>query len=209
MTIISLLNKTFYPLKDATLFYGVGESIKDHQAVNVSVYTDQNCVLTLFWSFNNLDFYFNKSYNVSALTPVNVIASNQASYFKIKIENNSGNDMTILHCGSMFVNDAPDIDKETFLTTPLWNNESIANGLTSSSVNITNFKQVDIYGNSSGLSTFIVQVSDDDVLFFDSSYSIICDGNDFHATVNLSAKYMRLWHQSLSNRTVTCFVNAK
>jgi len=102
MSLNSLLNRTFTPLDNNQSFTGVGESIKGHQAINVSIYADQNCVLTLMWSFNNIDFHFTSVHNITASVPFNMVSTNQGTYFKLRVENNSGSNMTILHAGCMF-----------------------------------------------------------------------------------------------------------
>lgn len=205
-------NNTIRPLTSSNSFRGNGENTDDYQGVFINCFADQNCSLLLEWSNDGVHYYFSTTENIIESVPFTKSFQNLGQYFKLRVTNDSGNDMTVLSCSSYFIHDVPDGNvsiEQPFVRSQLWNNESVSNSTTSSSVDITTVKQIDIFGTVSGGCDLLVQVSDDDAIFFDSSFTISCVGNDFHATIGLSAKYMRLWVTSGGSRTITAFVHGK
>ena len=87
-----------------------------------------------------------------------------------------------------------------------WNNTAVTAGQASDSIDIYGASVVSVFGNVSVLNTIILQLSQDNVNFYSSDFSIAKKG-DFGSSFSLGAKYVRLL--SIKAATITATIAAK
>ena len=179
----------------------------------VTCKTDQSGLLTIAWSNDLSNFDHTTSHSVTGGSGFFIVKQNLGTFVKVSFENNSGVDQTYLRLYTRLVNDVPDgtsvTIEPTFIRSQLFNNFSITNGTTSNSVELTGATIFDLFGTCTGACILLIQVSDDDIIFYDSSFSLICNSGDFHGTVHLASKYVRVWYQGFGTETITLFLHAK
>lgn len=206
-------NSTTSPLLDGDTFYGSSNNINKYQGVLVTCKTDQSGLLSIAWSNDLSNFDHVASHPVTGGTAFYVVKQNLGTYVKVSFENNSGVNQTYLRLYTRYVNDVPDGVSVTidpiFIRSQLWNNYSITNGTTSDSVELTGASMFDIFGTCTGACILLVQVSDDDAVFYDSSFSLVCNAGDIHGSITLASKYVRIWYQGFGTETITLFLHAK
>lgn len=88
-----------------------------------------------------------------------------------------------------------------------WNNVAVAAGGNSTAIDTEFTPHVTIFGNSSGTTTIRVQVSQDNVNFYQVSSFNVPGGGDFGFSATLGARYVRL--QSSAARTITATIAGK
>ena len=76
-----------------------------------------------------------------------------------------------------------------------------------SSVNINNTKQIEVYGYADPSTNLTVQYSHNDVSFYDTIHSVAADG-DYHMSFASGAKYLRLKNE-LIDTSLTAIVSGK
>lgn len=89
-----------------------------------------------------------------------------------------------------------------------WNAAVVGAGGTSNAVDTKDCPAVSAFGNSNAATTITVQVSEDNVTFYDTaSTAVLAGAGDFHISLNTGAKYVRL--KSSGAATITATVAAK
>lgn len=206
-------------LLDGEIYYGNPTNVDRFQGVIVSLKTDQNGVLTLYWSNDMENWDFTSVHNVTGGTPLVVTKQNQGSYFKISVENDSGNDQTYLRVHARFVNDVPDLDNVTMnvsgniatipvVESTLWDSDTVLADAVSASVNTQYVSKINVIGAVDAACDLVMQQSHNNISWVDSQWTLSLAGSgDFSADVTTHSKYIRF---SISaGATVTLHVYGK
>lgn len=89
-----------------------------------------------------------------------------------------------------------------------WNAAATGANGTSAAVDTKDRASVSAFGNADGATTITVQVSQDNVTYYDTASTVVLGAaGDFHVSLSTGAKYVRL--KSSNNRTVTATITAK
>jgi hypothetical protein len=212
---ISRHNNTSVALDDTQTFSGIGEITLLFQGVYTNCESDQDCERTLSWSNDNVNYIFTNVVAITGGTPFSRSFANKGLYYKLKIENNSGANMTRLTALSRYINDVMDspdgIEVKTFpsVAVTLWDNETIAAGDESAVVDLNHVKHVDLMGNANGICSLIFQLSHNNADWYDSGMRIVINPlGEFHVTAGaLASRYLRM--KTDANVTITCHVSGK
>ena len=197
------LNSTSTLLVDGASYNGYSEYC-NKQGVLVSCKTDQDGVLTLFWSEDGVNFDFTDVFNIVASTPFSLSTYNRGQYFKLSLLNNSGSDQTYLRLFSRFIDDVPDSSGNVQVTAVpsvqqvVWNNVGLTAGDFSPTIDLNHITHLELVGNSIDSTVIKLWVSVDNSTFLQSSYTINAVAIDtFHLSILSGMRYLRL--QSVSD----------
>jgi hypothetical protein len=85
----SVNNNTFVPLNAGQIWEGKSESISKFNIASVSCITDVSGILNLYFSLNNINFDFVKTYELKPNEPFIINQKIEGKWFKAKVTNNS------------------------------------------------------------------------------------------------------------------------
>ena len=94
---LSRYNNTINPLTNGSSFTGVWENSLSAVNVLLSVYSDQNCVVKVQFTHNEVDI-ITEEFTALASTLLSKGVRVKGNQYRLVVENNSGSDMTVLRC---------------------------------------------------------------------------------------------------------------
>jgi hypothetical protein len=202
-------NSSNRPLDDGTSFIGSPGNTNKYQGSLITCKTDQNAVLTVEWSDDLEHWDFSSSHAILADVAFKTLEQNLGTFIKVSLENDSGSDQTYLRLITRFVNDVPDAIVDTYTSTSLWDDQLIVNTNFTTTVDLINTNgNIDLFGSVSDAGTLDIQVSDDDVAWFNAYQINATTACDFHARLETACRFLRCVYSGLDN-TITLNVNAK
>jgi len=101
----SVYNNTFVPLNAGQSWEGKSESISKFTVASVSCITDVSGILHLYFSLNNNNFDFIKTYTLKPNEPFIINQKVEGKWFKAKVINNSGINQTYLRLTTTYKED--------------------------------------------------------------------------------------------------------
>jgi len=101
----SVYNNTFVPLNAGQSWEGKSESISKFTVASVSCITDVSGILHLYFSLNNNNFDFIKTYELKPDEPFIINQKVEGKWFKAKVTNNSGINQTYLRLTTTYKED--------------------------------------------------------------------------------------------------------
>ena len=101
----SVYNNTFVPLNAGQIWEGKSESISKFNVASVSCITDVSSILNLYFSLNNIDFDFVKTYELKPNEPFIINQKVEGKWFKAKVTNNSGVNQSYLRLTTTYKDD--------------------------------------------------------------------------------------------------------
>jgi len=101
----SVYNNTFVPLNAGQSWEGKSESISKFTVASVSCITDTSGTLHLYFSLNNNNFDFIKTYTLRPNEPFIINQKVEGKWFKAKVINNSGINQTYLRLTTTYKED--------------------------------------------------------------------------------------------------------
>ena len=225
----SKYNKTIVPLGGNKIFDGKWESVSAYTVANISVFTDMTSVLTVIGCMDESRQYQNE-YPVTANQLLNIVVPLEWPNFKVTLRNSLSTPQTVLNLSTVYqvgmryneltggaIDAGLDFSGSSVLvydTNPnrfnqvLWATASTGAGGTSAVANLSgqNVKLVTLYGNSSLITTFTLQFSNDGTTFYNSGYTISAPAGDFGQSFAIGPKYLRV--SSNTNVSTNLILNA-
>jgi hypothetical protein len=199
----STLNNTVVPLLSGRIYIGTWEKSLYNSAV-ITVLADTTTELICYQSLNKVQTqtttfqtqagrYF--TYNINLNLP----------YVYFTVRNNSATNQTLLNFSVIYKN-IPDNNKGTL---QIWNDSASTgvNGVSSPIFLNQNSANMTFFGNVDGGTTLTFQISNDNINYYDSQYSLTASSaQDFGFSIPASSIfYARL--KSSSDVTITAYAN--
>ncbi len=206
---IDILNSTTKPLDNGQTFNGAPSNTNKYQGSLITCKTDQDGFLTVEWSNDNQNWDFTSSHVVVAGVAYKCMEQNLGTYIKVSLLNSSGSDQTYLRLTTRFINDVPDAIVDTFKSITLWDNQLIVNTNYTASVDLLNTNgKIDIFGNLSDAGTLDIQISNDDLNWYNAYQINASSSGDVFARLEISSRFIKCVYSGVDN-TITLNLSVK
>ncbi len=129
--------------------------------------------------------------------------SNFNALMLAKNNNNINTPLNIHSDGGLKVHTSGEIDI-TGTHNNLFDGVAVINGTLSDSVDLTNHKDVVIFGNSDGVVDIVILVSPDNLVWYESDITISAVVGDFYYQMIFSGRYVRLKSLGVATLHATC-----
>jgi len=213
----SVLNSTNVPLPKNGLFIGKYEDMANYESITISINADTNCEIIAYLSpdkITNIKQYFLIYQNQPIVFAINPIAY---KYFYLTCRNQQNTAQTVfnLQTGFKLTNTSVvSTVNGTIPNVPQQGNQLVFNGLTgangySSAVNINLLsKNITIFGNVDGSTVLTVALSNDNITYYNSQYSVNLSGpNDFGFNLPSTCAFKYIKINSSNDVDCVCHVN--
>ena len=218
----SKLNSSLKKLASNAKFTGKKEKVDDYAQAVILIFTDKPSItdgLVVYQSSDGDDWEHVKKYTITANKTSEIYINLVSNYLYLEYTNGSeaqnsfkmsikyfttkvDNSVYINQLDSAIPIKMPGVDD----TLPvdinlnvggtegnLWNHDSVVAFATSNIFDISNFKQVSIFGKCDPLNTLIVQLSQNGVNFYNSRWASTRGRDNFHIEIDsIASKYLRL-----------------
>jgi hypothetical protein len=213
----SILNSSTIPLQKNGIFLGKYEDLTGYESITVSINTSSNCEIIAYFSPDkniSVKQYFLVYPNDPITFVINPIVY---KYFYLTCRNQDNTNQSFLllqTCYNASSISSVSTPSGTIADIPQLGSKEVFNGSTgangySSNVKIALLsKNITIYGHVSDSTTLTVCLSNDDINYFDSQYSVILSGSTdfgFSLPSTCAVKYLKV--KSLDDVNCVCYVN--
>lgn len=206
---IDTQNSSTKPLDNGQSFNGAPSNTNKYQGSLITCVSDQDGFLTVEWSNDNEHWDFSSQHVVVASVPYKCMEQNLGTYIKVSLLNTSGSDQTYLRLTTRFINDVPDAIVDTFKSTLLWDNQLIVNTNYTSSVDLLNTNgKIDIMGNFSDAGTLDIQLSNDDMNWYNAYQLNASSAGNVFCKLETSSRFIKCVYSGVDN-TITLILSAK
>jgi len=184
----------------------IWEDALQYSTYSITLTADKNCIITVQFTNDRLNITYQQVFSVLAGEAFNYNDIISSSYFRLRVDNTEGTNMTAFSLSTYLKNDTK---SSNVISALLWGN--VATGINGVSALINsnfNIKNYTFFGDVDGATDLIVQISNDGSTWYSTQYTYTASGAGYFGfnVSNLVAQYVRL--QSSNNITAKAYCNA-
>lgn len=198
----SILNSSIQPLLAERAFLGQYEEVLFFGSVNFQFKASTNCEIIIYQTSDkvNIDFDIIPYNKLDGI--ISISRSILGSFLRITVRNIEVVDQTQFSLQTIYKAQAPAV---TNINTLVFS-EAITAGSSSPSIfNFGGYKTVSFYGSTSAATVLTVELSLDNINWYDSQYSYtLGSGTDYGFALNIPFRYIRLKSSASLTKFVMC-----
>jgi hypothetical protein len=184
----------------------IWEDALQYSTYAITLTADKNCTITVQFTNDRFNITYQQVFTVLAGEAFNYNDVISSSYFRLRVDNIEGTNMTTFSLSTYLKNDGK---SSNVVSAILWDNDQTGLYGTSATINSNfNINNYTFFGDVDGATDLIVQISNDGSTWYSTQYTYTSSGaSQFGFNVsNLVAQYVRL--QSTNDVSAEAYCNA-